>query len=64
MDFSMKKVWIDPGCTSCGLCEFIAPEVFEIKDISNLRDADYSKFKEKIKEAAALCPVSVIKFEE
>lgn len=60
----MKKVWIEPGCTSCGMCEFICEEVFEIKEISELKKVDYSKFKEKIKEAAAMCPVSVIKYEE
>lgn len=61
----MKKVWIDPGCTTCGLCQELSPEVFEVKDISRIKKgADLKKFKEQIKEAALMCPVNVIKFEE
>ncbi len=61
----MKKVIIEPGCTTCGVCEFIAPEVFEVTDISHVKkDADYKKNKACIKEAAQLCPVNVIKYEE
>jgi ferredoxin len=29
---AIKKVWIDEGCTACGLCEEICPEVFEQDD--------------------------------
>jgi ferredoxin len=61
----MKKVSIDPGCITCGLCEFIAPEIFEVTDISHVKnDADYSISKNEIKEAAASCPVNVITYEE
>ena len=61
----MKKLIIEPGCISCGSCEFIAPEVFEVTDISHVRkDADLEKNKEAIREAARRCPVQVIKHEE
>ena len=29
--FSITKVWIDPGCIVCNACEDIYPEVFEVK---------------------------------
>ena len=61
----MKKVWIEPGCISCGSCEFICKEVFEVTDVSRVKEgADFEKFKEKIRQAAKACPVNVIKFEE
>jgi ferredoxin len=61
----MKKVWINPGCISCGTCEFIAPEVFQVTDISHVKkDADLQANAEKIKQAVASCPVSVIACQE
>lgn len=60
----MKKVRIEEGCISCGLCEEICPEVFKITDIALVKDGvDYNSYKEKIEEAAASCPVEVIKYE-
>ena len=61
----MKKVSIEPGCTTCGVCEFVAPEVFEVTDISHVKkDAAIQKNKDVIEEAVRLCPVSVINIEE
>jgi len=61
----MKKVIINPGCISCGTCAFTAPEVFEVTDISHVKEAvDLEKNKERIKEAVRKCPVQVITFEE
>jgi ferredoxin len=61
----MKSVWIEPGCTTCGTCEFIAPEIFEVSDICHVRaGSNLIKNKEQIKEAAQACPVSVIKHQE
>lgn len=61
----MKKVTIEPGCISCGSCEYIAPEIFEVTDISHVKkEADLVMEKEKIKQAAAACPMKVIKYEE
>lgn len=61
----MKKVKILPGCISCGTCQVICPEVFEVTDISHIKkDADLKKNEEQMKEAAEMCPVSVIEIEE
>ncbi len=61
----MKKVYIVPGCISCGTCEQICPDVFEVNGIAKVKDgADLKKNSELIKEAAEMCPVSVIKYEE
>ncbi len=64
---AITKVWIEEGCTACGLCEDIAPEVFELGDREEAivkPDADLSSFEDEIKEAAESCPVEVIKIEE
>ncbi len=61
----MKKVWIEPGCITCGTCAFIAPDVFEVTDLSHIKsDASLCCYKQSIKEAAAACPVNVINYEE
>lgn len=61
----IKKVMIDPGCTSCGLCEFIAPQIFEVTDISHVKEnAPIQHYGQEIKQAAAACPVAVIRYEE
>jgi ferredoxin len=61
----MKNVKVEPGCISCGSCQFIAPEVFEIVSTSQVKyPVDFQKFSERIKDAAAKCPVQVIKIEE
>ena len=61
----MKKVTIEPGCITCGLCEFIAPEVFQVTDLSHVKkDANVSAYKDAIKQAAQGCPVQVITYEE
>ncbi|HSW76193.1 MAG TPA: ferredoxin [Candidatus Saccharimonadales bacterium] len=59
----MKKVWIAPGCITCGRCEFIAPEIFEVLDIAYVKkDADILKNEKLIQEAVATCPVNVIHY--
>lgn len=61
----MKKVYIEPGCISCGTCESICPKVFKVTNIATIIDgADLEKNKDLIKEAADVCPVNVIKYEE
>ncbi|MEG1615577.1 MAG: ferredoxin [Bacteroidales bacterium] len=61
----IKKVWIEPGCISCGNCESVCPEVFEVTDESHvIPDADLNLYEEGIKTAAEECPVQVIKYEE
>jgi ferredoxin len=50
-----------PGCISCGTCQAVCPEVFEINPISVVRSgADFIINEESIREAAEICPVSVI----
>lgn len=62
---AIKKVWIEEGCTSCALCEDTCPEVFELDDVSEVKEGvDYSQYEDEIKESAENCPVEVIKFEE
>lgn len=53
------------GCISCGNCENICPQVFELVDgISTVKaDADYSN-EEDVRAAADSCPVAVISVEE
>lgn len=65
MSKKIKSVEIEPGCTACGSCEFIAPEVFEVDNTCYVnKDADFQKNDEKIREAAKICPVWVIDFSE
>jgi len=62
---AITKVWVEDGCTSCGLCEGTAPEIFEIDDVSEvIKGAPIGDFEDEIREAAEDCPVEVIKFEE
>ncbi len=62
---AITKVWIEEGCTSCGLCEEICPEVFELEDVAVVKEGvDYSEYEDGIKEAAESCPVEVIQYEE
>ena len=50
-----------PGCISCGTCQAVCPEVFEVKPTSMVKSgADFVENDEPIREAAEICPVSVI----
>ena len=61
----MKKVLIEPGCISCGSCEFICPQVFRVVQTSQVNaTADLNMHVDLIKKAALKCPVQVIKYEE
>ncbi len=61
---AISKVTIEEGCISCGVCESACPEVFKVDDVAVvLIDADLSANEAKIMDAAAQCPVSVIKVE-
>lgn len=62
---TIKKVWIEDGCTACGLCESICPDVFVVDDVATVIDgANFEDFDAEIKDAADSCPVEVIKFSE
>lgn len=62
-NYSVTKVWIEPGCIVCDACEGIYPEVFEVTDSTCLIRAGAPLDDGlKIQEAAEACPVEVIKF--
>lgn len=64
---AITRVWLDESedeCISCGLCNEVAPEVFEVPDkMIVIEGVDFSQYEEEIKEAVESCPTSVIKFE-
>jgi ferredoxin len=60
---AISKIWIEEGCTSCGLCEEICPEVFKVEDVATvIQGVNYANYADKIKEAAESCPVEVIRY--
>ena len=63
---TIKRVWIEEGCISCGMSENNCPEVFKVKDegATVIEGVDYSGLEEKIKDAANACPVQVIMYDE
>ena len=62
---AIKKVWREEGCSSCGLCEDICPEVFKLEDVAIvIEGVNFADHEDKIKEAADSCPMEVIKYSE
>ena len=63
---AITRVWIEEGCISCESSERNCPEVFKVKNkgATVIEGVDYSGLEEKIKMAADLCPVAVIKYDE
>ncbi|GAB1483881.1 ferredoxin [Treponema sp.] len=63
----MKKVWLDESddeCISCGNCEAICPEVFEVPDKMIVKaGVDLNAIEAKVLEAIDSCPTDVIKYE-
>jgi ferredoxin len=63
VNYTVSKVWIEPGCIVCDACEGIYPEVFEVTDTTCLiRPGAPLNDGLRIQEAAEACPVEVIKF--
>lgn len=61
---AIRVVTIEDGCTGCGLCEDICPEVFSVDDISVVNEGvDLNEYEDEIREAADECPVEVITVE-
>lgn len=64
----ITKVWLDESndeCISCGVCESLAPEVFEVPDKMMVKEnVDFNLYANEIKEAVDSCPVNVINMEE
>lgn len=64
-DNTIKKVIIQPGCITCGACEFAAPEVFEVTDVSRVKpNVEWSKNQQCVKKAVEDCPVNVIVYDQ
>ena len=64
---AITRVWIEEGCTSCGMSENNCPEVFKatLSESSKvIEGVDYLGLEEQIKYAANFCPVQVIKYKE
>lgn len=60
---AIKKVWIEEGCTACGLCVDTCPDVFMMEDSAIvIEGVNYSEYEENVKEAADKCPVEIIKY--
>lgn len=63
VNFTVAKVWIEPGCIVCNACEDIYPEVFDVQaSTCVVRPNPPLDNGIKIQEAAEGCPVEVIKF--
>jgi len=61
----MKNLQIVSGCVGCGSCEALCPEVFEVEEVALIKkDVNLDEHKECIREAARICPVRVIKYED
>ncbi len=61
------KATVDDSCISCGLCEEVCPEVFEIGDdgMAIVKVNEISPDDEACsREAAESCPVDAIHLEE
>jgi ferredoxin len=63
---AIKRVWIERGCIACHQSVNHCPDVFHVRPTgARVRDGvDCSRYEEEIRQAAAACPVQVIKFEE
>lgn len=63
---TVKKVWMEDGCTVCGVCSDLAPEVFIMGDdaTSVIAGANLAANSDAIIDAARNCPVEIIKYEE
>jgi len=64
----IKRVWTEEGCIACHVSADTCPAVFDFPDHSEVsivkEGVDLSQHEAEIREAAEMCPVGVIKFEE
>jgi ferredoxin len=52
------------GCIACGACESICPQVFTVYDYAEVTLEQIPGYENDCREAARVCPVSVIKIQE
>ncbi len=63
----IQKVYIEQGCIAAGYCNEACPEVFGLDQFGESfieENADFAANEKGIKEAARVCPVKIIKYEE
>ena len=61
----ITRVWIEPGCIVCRVCEVQCAEVFDVReDGCVVRTRKFTGLEAGIRQAAADCPVKVIEFSE
>jgi ferredoxin len=58
------RVRIADGCIACGACESICPSVFTVVDTAEVNASAVAGLENDVREAAAVCPVSVIRIDE
>jgi len=62
---SINKVWIVEGCTACGLCGDLCPDVIKMNGKATvLEGVNYSEFENLIKGTAECCPAEAIKYSD
>ncbi len=63
---AISKVWIEEGCTICGICEKECPEVFELGDESAVvkDDVNLAEYEDSIISAVESYPVQIIQYTE
>lgn len=65
---AITKVWLDESeneCISCGACESICPEVFEVPDKMVVKGGvNFDAFASGVLEAVDSCPTQVINYEK
>jgi ferredoxin len=52
------------GCIACGVCESLSPDVFVVLETSVVDAANIPGNEDACREAADICPVSVIQIIE
>lgn len=58
------KVEILDGCTGCGSCEAINSDVFKVNGVAHVDSQMIKGNEQDCRDAAAQCPVNVIKVYE
>lgn len=58
------KVSILDGCTACGACEAICPEVFTVDNVAHADNSHVKGNEQDCIDAALVCPVNVIWVED